>query len=330
MHPMLRVAVIGAGVMGLAVARALVRAGHAVVVYEQFERGHARGSSHGRTRVFRLAYPQPHWIRLAQEALAGWRELERESGETLLELGGLVEIVSDLKRSSAAALDACGIEWCRLDRDAVARRFPLRLAPGTFALLQPQAGIVRADRALEAFARGLDVRYAARIASAQDLDADCVVVTAGAWVNDLVEPPLPVRVTRETVCYFRPADPRPIPVFVSFGRRPGEISYYALADPVHGIKAAAHGAGPQADPHEAGSPDPRLVQNITEWVARHVALADPQPVEVQSCLYTSTADEHFILERRGRVVVGSACSGHGFKFAPAIGARLAALAGEVH
>jgi sarcosine oxidase len=61
-------------------------------------------------------------------------------------------------------------------------------------------------------------------------------------------------------------------------------------------------------------------------VAEHVLLADPRPVEAQTCLYTTTADETFILERRGRVVVGSACSGHGFKFAPAIGARLAALA----
>jgi len=57
-------------------------------------------------------------------------------------------------------------------------------------------------------------------------------------------------------------------------------------------------------------------------------LADPRPVETHTCLYTTTADERFILERRGRIVVGSACSGHGFKFAPAIGARLAALAEE--
>ena len=73
---MTRVAIVGAGVMGLATARALSRAGSEVVVYEQFERGHARGSSHGRSRIFRLAYPEAHWVRLAQEALAGWRELE--------------------------------------------------------------------------------------------------------------------------------------------------------------------------------------------------------------------------------------------------------------
>jgi sarcosine oxidase len=323
-----RVAVIGAGVMGLAAARALACAGHEVVVHERFEAGHARGSSHGRTRVFRLAYPQPQWVRLAQEALAGWRELERESGERLLELNGLVEIVTDLAHSSAATLDACGIAWQRLDDTAVRRRFPLRLPPGSFAVLQPEAGVVRADRALAALARGIDVRYGSHIDSTLDLVADCVVVTAGAWVNDLVAPRLPVRVTRETVCYFRPVDPRPVPAFVSFGARPGDIVFYGLADPVHGIKAAAHHAGPEADPAVTGDADPTRVDAIAAWVAQHVELADPRPVEVQTCLYTSTADERFILERRGRVVIGSACSGHGFKFAPAVGARLAALADE--
>src|SRR5882672_9510915 len=180
------VAIIGAGVMGLATARALSRAGRDVVVYEQFEPGHVRGSSHGRSRIFRLAYAEPEWIRLAQEALAGWRELEAEAGERLLELNGLIEIVTDLGESSAAALEACGIVWQRLDRDEVERRFPLRLPRGSFGVLQPEAGIVRAERALAAFARGIDVRYGVHVASPTDLDAACVVVTAGAWVNDLI------------------------------------------------------------------------------------------------------------------------------------------------
>jgi len=320
------IAIVGAGIMGLATARALSRAGRNVVVYEQFERGHARGSSHGRSRIFRLAYTEPGWVRLAQEALAGWRELEAESGERLLELNGLIEIVTDLRDSSAAALESCGVVWQRLERDEAERRFPLLLPPGSLGMLQPEAGIVRADRALAAFARGIDVRYGARVASLGDLDADCVVVTAGAWVNDLIQPPLPVRVTRETVCYFRPVDPRPMPAFVSFGPRTGEIFLYALADPAHGIKAAAHHAGPEVNPSTVGEPDPALVDAITAWVGKHVLLAEPRPVETQTCLYTSTADESFILERHGRVVVGSACSGHGFKFAPAIGSRLAALA----
>jgi len=86
------VAVVGAGLNGLATAWALRRDGVDVVAYEQFELGHARGSSHGRTRIFRLAYPEEKWVRFAQDALDGWRELERQSGEELLLLNGLLEL----------------------------------------------------------------------------------------------------------------------------------------------------------------------------------------------------------------------------------------------
>src|SRR5438067_898250 len=80
------VAVVGAGVMGCATAWALTERGADVTVFEQFELGHTRGSSHGRSRIFRLAYPQAHWVRLAQEAVAGWRELEREWGRAVLDV----------------------------------------------------------------------------------------------------------------------------------------------------------------------------------------------------------------------------------------------------
>ena len=321
------IAVVGAGVMGLATAHALVREGRDVVVYEQFEPGHARGSSHGRTRIFRLAYAEPEWVRLAQESLALWRELEQEAGEPLLQLDGLLELVEDLGESSADALEACGVAWEELDAAAVERRFGVDVPDGCLAVLQPDAGVVRADRSLAALADGVDVRYGTRVDSTDDVDADVVVVTAGAWVNELLAEPLPVRVTRETVCYFRLAErERPLPAVVSL--REGRHSHhlFALPDPVHGVKAGAHHAGAPADPNDAGEPDPQLVARVAEWVDERLELADPEPVAAETCLYTTTPDETFVLERRGRVVVGSACSGHGFKFAPAIGERLAWLA----
>jgi len=152
------VAVIGGGVMGLATAWALKRHGHEAVVYEQFEVGNPHGSSHGRSRIFRLAYPEDHYVRLAQEALALWRELEAESGETILELPGLVEIVQTLEESTAHTLERCGVAWERLDREEAERRFPIRVPEGAFAVLQPEAGIARADKALAAFRREVDVR----------------------------------------------------------------------------------------------------------------------------------------------------------------------------
>jgi sarcosine oxidase len=323
-----RIAVIGAGVMGLATGWALGRRGHEAVVYEQFTVGHDRGSSHGRSRIFRLAYAEPEYVRLAQEALGLWRELEEESGETLLELNGLVEVVRTLEESTAQTLEACGVAWQRLERDEAERRFPIRVTDESFVVVQPEAGIVRADRALRALAQRLDVREQTRVGPA-DLDADAVVVTAGSWVNELLEEPLPVKVTRETVCYFRPdAGGRPVPSVVSFKPDRHTHDMYSLADPMYGLKVGAHHAGPEADPDIPGEPDPELVERIAAWARETYRLAEREPVAAETCMYTTMPDETFVLERRGRIVVGSACSGHGFKFAPAIGERLAALAAE--
>jgi sarcosine oxidase len=101
---------------------------------------------------------------------------------------------------------------------------------------------------------------------------------------------------------------------------------YSLHDPRYGLKSGVHHAGQEIDPDEPGEPDPDLLEQIAGWVARRHPDADPEPVAAETCLYTNTDDERFILERRGRVVIGSACSGHGFKFAPVIGRRLADLA----
>jgi sarcosine oxidase len=101
---------------------------------------------------------------------------------------------------------------------------------------------------------------------------------------------------------------------------------YSLHDPVYGLKVGAHHAGTEADANVTSEPQPELIERITEWANETYRLAEPGPAAADTCMYTTTADESFVLERRGRVVIGSACSGHGFKFAPAIGERLADLA----
>src|SRR5436190_24270825 len=97
--------------MGLATGWALKRRGLEPVVYEQYRVGNDRGSSHGRSRIFRLAYAEDEYVRLAQESFGLWRELEAETGETLLELNGLVEIVRSLEESTAFTLERCGVAW---------------------------------------------------------------------------------------------------------------------------------------------------------------------------------------------------------------------------
>ncbi len=325
----MNVAVVGAGIMGAAAARELARGGHEVTLYEQFRVGHDRGSSHGRSRIVRLAYPELEFVELAKEAFVGWRELEQDSGLELLELNGFLELVEDAALSSRDALDAAGAEYELLPAAGANARWPLEVPKGWTALFQPEGGIVRADLAHRAFvdsavAHGARLEEEIRVQSLDEVPGDVLVVTAGPWVTKLV-PDLPLRTTRETVAYFRRGD-EPLPSVVQLDPETRGHAHYSLHDPLHGLKAGVHHTGAEADPDDTGEPDPALVERIANWVTRTYSDADPDPVATETCTYTSTADEHFILERRGRVVIGSACSGHGFKFAPAIGKRLSALA----
>ncbi len=199
-------------------------------------------------------------------------------------------------------------------------------------LFQPEAGTIRADlahRALvdSAVAHGARLEENRRVDSLDEVDAEAVVVTAGPWVTRFA-PDLPVRVTRETVVYFRRSG-EPLPSIVQLDAKTRGHALYSLHDPEHGLKAGAHHAGAVAEPDTPGEPDPAIVRRVADWVARTYPDVDPEPAAAETCMYTTTPDERFVLERRGRVVIGSACSGHGFKFAPAIGERLAAIALDI-
>jgi sarcosine oxidase len=325
------VVVVGAGVMGLATAWALRRAGREPVVLEQFRVGHTEGSSHGATRIFRLAYAEEEWVRLAQEALALWRELERDTGEPALDLVGLLDLTDD-PAPIAATLDACGTAYELLSATEAEQRFGLA-TQCCKVLFQPEAGVVLADGALRGFAAGVEVREDTRVESLERLGAGVrvntehgaleareVVVAGGAWAKYLLAD-LPVVVTRETIAYFRLADGRTVPSVIDYA---ADETYALTAGPGL-LKVGLHHSGRSADPGEPGEPDAEVVAREAAWAARSWPLASPEPERVETCLYTSTADHRFVIERHDRVVVCSACSGHGFKFAPAIGTRTAAL-----
>jgi sarcosine oxidase len=328
------VVVVGAGVMGLAAARALARAGREPLVLEQFQVGHTHGSSHGATRIFRLAYDEPEWVRLAQEALPLWRELEAESGEKLLDFTGLVDLPEDPDRLTAT-LDATGTAYELLTGDELQQRFDL-VTDCYKAVWQPDAGVVMADRAVRAFRAGLDVRDGTRVRALEAdgdgvrvqtdagarIEAAAVVVAAGAWAQPLLAGAgidLRVVPTRETVAYLRAG--RKVPSVIDYRNR----ETYALSALDELVKVGVHRSGPPAQPDARGEPDDAIVRFASEWAARTFQLADAEPVAVETCLYTNTADASFVLERHGPIVVCSACSGHGFKFAPAIGRRVAEL-----
>jgi sarcosine oxidase len=327
------VVVVGAGVMGLATARALARAGREVLVIEQFEVGHDRGSSHGSARIVRLSYPEERWVRLAQESFPLWRALEAESGKELLELHGTVDIGD--WAPNRRALEACGVASEVLDAPDVGRRFPLHIERGVHALYQQDGGIVRADAALRALAEsavaaGAELRERQRVDAIDEgrdgvnvdgVRARACVVTAGPWAPKLAG--VEARTTSETVVYC--AFEGPVPSVID--TTAGTYHAYALTTPDRTLKAGLHKSGADVDPDRSSPPDHELAARVAEWAERRFPGVGPS-LALETCLYTIRANDEFLLERRGRVVVGSACSGHGFKFAPAIGKRLAALALE--
>lgn len=332
----MKIAIVGAGVMGCATARALARRGHDVTIYEQFEVGHTRGSSHGRTRIYRYSYPDERYVGMMKEALAFWRELEAESGTTILQQTGGLDMGKNLD-AHVAAFEAHAIPYEVINTQDVSKRWPSLSLPEGDVLFQAEGGIVHAERAWNALAHGaisagaklLEERRIDEIGLEGFVDYDVTIVTAGGWAKKLLATAgiaLDVRPTRETVAYFKMKELPP--TLVDWG----DPSVYALLDPMHGLKAGEHIAGPETDPDEGdgrfgkGNPDHESIDRLKQWVAARYTAAEPEPVATETCIYTNTPDEHFVLERHGAIVVGSACSGHGFKFAPLIGQRLADLA----
>jgi sarcosine oxidase len=334
--------IVGAGVMGAATARALRATGRRVILLERYLPANRHGSSHGRSRIFRLSYPEVEYVQMAQRSLQLWRELEAETHEPLLTTLGGIDLGHSVPRN-AAALRECGVGHDVLDGRDLVRRFPsLSVSAHEQVLYQPDGGIVAAELAVSAFLRSaiaggielLEGQSVERI----EVDADAarvhargvifqaptVVVTAGAWARPLLATAgidLPVRVTRETVAYFDLPGAMPPPVCEW-----GSPTLYMLPSPGQGIKAAQHIAGPEVDPDSEPEHSARSLEGVSDWVRRRVPDANPRAHLVETCLYTNTVDERFVLERHGPVVVGSPCSGHGFKFAPLIGERLASLA----
>jgi sarcosine oxidase len=323
----MNVAVVGAGVMGLAAARAIAQRGHDVTVYEQFELGHTRGSSHGSSRIFRLSYAEEHWIRLAQRAYELWRELERESGRELLALHGLLDVDPD-PGARLRAFDSTDVDYEKLTPAEARECFGVAYDDVEQLVFTKDAGIALAHEAIGAFAAGAraagaEIREQTRVDSLGDVPGDRVVVAAGGWAPKLLGAAgqqLDANPTRETTVYFA-GDPIPSIIDELDGQ------FYALTAPGIGVKAGRHKGGRDADPDDADdqAPDERIVAAVSEWVARRLPRIDATPLRAETCIYTNVEDERFVCERRDRYVVGSACSGHGFKFAPAVGELLANL-----
>ena len=334
--------VVGGGVMGCAAARALAKSGAKVVLLEQFRLGHKRGSSHGRTRIFRLSYRDDTYVRMAQEALELWHDLEREAGTELVHTTGGLDTGTAIAEN-AAAMERCGVPFELIDGATAGERFPgVVLDPGAEVIFQPDSGTIYADASIASFVTsaidadaevheerqviGIEPKSSSVVVTTAggDFEGDSIVVTTGPWAKKVLGAigiDIPVRPTRETVAYFA-TENKMLPTLVEWG----EPAVYALPSPGQGIKVGEHIAGPLADPDDEQHVNEESVERLKKWMAERFTNTEAEPRLAETCFYTNTRDENFILERHDRVVVGSACSGHAFKFAPLIGNRLAELA----
>jgi monomeric sarcosine oxidase len=343
------VVVVGAGLMGAATAWELTRRGRSVALVEAFEVGHTKGSSHGSSRIFRRAYPDPLYVRMTGRARELWRELELDTGTDLLtETGGLDHGSQRDVPAMAAGLRAEGVPCEVLTEAEAAERWPQMRFAGP-VLYHPEAGVVDADATVAACVaaavrRGAALYTRTTVQAIEDvggkavvrttgpeLAADSVVVAAGAWLPGLgLGLPLPpLTVTQQQVFHFRQHDAGarwPIVVhkhdLQTFGLPSGSDGGAAPA-----MKVAQHDGGTETTADgRSGVVDPAARARIVDHVARWLPGLDPEPVAEATCLYTTTPDEDFVLDRVGRVVVVSPCSGHGAKFTPLIGSLAADLA----
>jgi sarcosine oxidase len=326
--------------MGSSTAWWLARRGVDVALLEQFEPGHTRGSSHGGSRIFRLAYYEPEYVRMAQAALPLWRELEADAGEPLLDSTGSIDHGDPASVDLVAgAMAECGAPYERLSADAAGERWPAFRFESD-VLFHADGGRCRADATVAALQRraaahGAEVRFGAKAelrvgadsvevdAGGETWSARVAVVAAGAWVTKVLGSRAPdVRVTQEQVQHFTPNVEQEWPSFIHH-RDPW---IYGLYTPGEGVKVDEHHVGPVVDPDARPPRDPEADRRVVQYVEEWMPGLDPTPVNTAECLYTTTPDESFVLERVGPVVIGSPCSGHGFKFTPLIGQRLADLA----
>jgi len=359
------VAVVGLGASGGAALYHLARRGLRVVGLERATPGHEGGSSHGESRIIRLAYFEgASYVRLAQAAYAGWRALEAASGRPLIAVTGILEAGHRGSEAVAASLASArehGLAHEQLSPRQVAERHPAFHLPADWeAVTQPDGGILAADRAIAthvegARAAGAVVREHARVqkleprggairldlANRTAIKTGAVVLAAGAWIGELLpDLALPLTVTRQAVGWFAPPSPElcgpaRFPVFL-LDADPAEDAgaelLYGFPDFAGlGVKAASHDLGRTLAGADTARQDatPEDLANVARQLARLIPGAAGPLARSRTCLYTSTPDADFIVGPHPadpRVVIASACSGHGFKFAPAMGEILADLA----
>jgi sarcosine oxidase len=345
--------------MGSATLAMLAQRGVRAVGIDQFAPPHTLGSTHGHTRIIREAYYEhPLYVPLVRRAYELWHQLETRTGSELLretggvwvgpESGALVHGALESARThdiDHELLDAAELtrrfpayrahrDWVALYERRAGMLFPERCVAACLTTAQQDGAIVKTNTAVSGWA--IDASGITLAAGDDEIQADRLVLAAGAWLPELAPflgVKVPVEIERQMSHWFEPApgndDGRFARCPVSLWELEGAELFLAMPDEGHGVKCGMHHSGA---PTSARAVD-RLVAHAENEAARRV-LDDVMPGaggrlrEARVCLYTNSPDHHFIIDRvaKGRVVLVSPCSGHGFKFASAIGEIAADLA----
>ena len=341
----MRVAVVGCGAMGAATGWRLQKRGAEVVCYDRYSPPHDLGSTHGESRITRTAYMEgPFYVPLLKETFPLWRELERSSGTELLTMTGLLTIGRPDSVAVRGVLESArlhGLDVKVYDATEMRRRYPAHLvADADVAVFDPQAGVLRAERVVEAMLKGADVRRNAQVTAVEPRgdrvgvvtgsgheEFDAAVIATGPWIRKLV-PQIPVRIERQVSLWWALQSgsdqfaPDRFPVWIREGTPNGDFFGFPSLDG-KSIKLGRHHNGETTDADsvrravtDADLDPARLflttyMRGVTRSVVRSIV-----------CLYTNTPDQNFVIDRHpgsDRVVVLSPCSGHGFKVAPVVG-----------
>lgn len=342
----MRIAVVGLGAVGSAALRFLAKQGVEAVGYEQFTRGHMRGSSHGESRIYRLTYADPYYTRMMRRAFPLWQELQAETGEPLIVPCGVLWIGEETDpelNTIANALRSEQVAFDWLSPIEATARFPaLRMEPSERALFQSEGGFLRANDCVRANlhlaeAHGATIHEHTCIARIEplpnhivletengDLERyDRVLITAGAWLPKLLpELNLPLTVTRQTYAYFALSAetesrfiPEHLPVWIEATRH-----FYGFPQDGRqpGVKIAWHRLGEPHDPDQLPHPvNEADLAPLQACITRRLHGVSNTPLSTATCLYTNAPEEKFFLQplpHDARVWFVSACSGHGFKF----------------
>ena len=352
------VIVVGVGAMGSSACYHLAARGARVLGLDQFDIPHSRGSSHGQSRMIRMAYYEhPDYVPLLRRAYELWDQIESETGQKLLHITGGVYMGPPDGEVVAGSLQSArqhGLAHELLDRPTLAKRFPqFRIPDEWAALYEDRAGFLLPERTVAAYAgaalrRGAELHAhepvtawratgnRVRVQTPRDeYEADRLVFCGGPWSSKLLtDLGVPLVVTRQVMGWVWPRRPE----LFELGRLPvwaieksGGLYYgFPMMPDSPGFKLADHSFGTPTDPdHVAREVTPDDEKTFRPALARYVPEADGPTLAMRVCLYTHSPDHHFIVDRHPvheRVTVACGFSGHGFKFASVVGEVLADLA----